>query len=315
MEPITHAVVGMVLGCLGPEPVTVNNGILVASTLGAVAPDIDIISRFWGEFSYLKQHRGFSHSLPGLGLIAVILGLLLNLLYPQYGFTTLFLWAFYGALSHSLLDLLNSYGVKILWPFSRKRWAANLLMLFDPVLFILCVVLLRLEAHPLYGWIMVMVLSTYLFVRFLMRNWAHKLVSFQMLKRYPEAKITILPSKYNFFRWDFIVLTKTKQIVGNVDLLRRKFRIARRLHCMTGEIIKAINATLLGRVFYDFTPFYHIEYQKTDDKIVGRFIDLRYRVKDRFLHSGTLIMDEKLQVKEAIFQPFSLSNKIYLEES
>ncbi len=314
MDPITHAAVGLVLGSLGAEPLTINNGIVVATTLGAVAPDFDIVTRLWGEFSYLKQHRGFSHSLPGLGLIAVTLGVILSIIYPQYGVGTLALWAFIGTLSHSMLDLLNSYGVKILWPFSRKKWAANLLMLFDPVLFSLCLTMLMFKPHPLYGWIMLTVFSTYLFVRFLMRNWAYRLVSVRLLKRFPEAKINILPSKYNFFRWDCIVLTKRKKIVGTVDLLRRKFKITRRLHSMTGEIIKAINATLLGRVFHDFTPFYHIEYKKKNDKIVGRFVDLRYRVKDRFLHSGTLIMDEQLQVQEAIFQPFNLTHKIYLEE-
>jgi inner membrane protein len=68
----------------------------------------------------------------------------------------------------------------------------------------------------------------------------------------------------------------------------------------------------LGKLFKEFTPFYHINYEEKDDKIVCHFIDLRYRLKGRFLHNGTMVLSRDYEVMEAIFHPYSMSHRVYL---
>src|SRR5208283_5741734 len=36
-------------------------------------PDLDIISRLWGSATYLKYHRGITHSILGVSLLAFLL--------------------------------------------------------------------------------------------------------------------------------------------------------------------------------------------------------------------------------------------------
>lgn len=314
MDPLTHAIVGMALGAQSGGGITIANGALVAAALGAVAPDLDVVAQFWGDLAYLKQHRGFSHSLPGLMGIALVVGGLLSPFYYDISFLNLVGWAFVGAFSHTILDLFNSYGVQILWPFSRKMYTASLLMIFDPILMALCFTAMILGARgvksPWLGGIFVI----YLGVRWVMRMWATHLVKKRLSRRYYEIKVVTMPSLNSLFKWDFIARVPGRNIVGSVDLLRKRLKILRRLHYIKEDMKKILVNSCLGRHFQQFTPFFHVFYEKHEDKVIGRFVDLRYYVKDRFLHNGTIVMNEDLDVEEAVFQPYSLSRRVYLSE-
>lgn len=311
MDPVTHAVVGLLIGSKSDGGISLANGVLVASTIGAIAPDLDIVTRCWGDYAYLKHHRGFSHSIIGLGFLSFLISGLLSLVYPSESFSVLFLWTLFGALSHIGLDLLNSYGIEIFGPFNKKKWTLNLFMLFDPI-FVLLLIILIVTNQGL--GIISLSLIGYLILRWLIRQFAEFLVKQHLAAQFPEVTITVLPSLNLFFRWDFIAHVPGKSIVGYVDLIQRKSKIVHHLHQINQEIEKLLLESILGKFFLEFTPFYHVEYEDHDDKIVGHFIDLRYRFKDRFLHNGILIMDKNMVVKEAIFQPFSLSRRINLNQ-
>ncbi|MCR4442417.1 MAG: metal-dependent hydrolase [Peptococcaceae bacterium] len=312
MDPVTHALAGLVIGSKAGSGFSLSNGIMMASTLGAIAPDVDIAARFWGDYAYLKQHRKMSHSLPGLAFLALVTGAVLAPFYPEQGFNVLVFWAFFGALSHSLLDLFNSYGVNLLWPLKKEKWSFNLLLIFDPVIFGLCVLLAAAGEQARYNLIALGLIGIYLFIRWLMRLWAHRMVKSRLARRYPQARIYILPSMRYFFVWNFIMRFPGKNVVGTVNVLKRKFKIVRRLHPAKGDLRMAMQESVLGRFFRDFTPFYHVECDVVEDKYVGHFMDLRYLVEERFLHNGTLVLDRDLKVEEAVLQPFSLSRRIEL---
>jgi len=314
MDPITHAVVGLLIGTKSGAGISLANGAMVASTLGAVAPDFDIVAQLWGDYVYLKQHRTFSHSLPGLALISLGLGGILGFFYPETGFWNLAFWAMLGALSHTFLDLFNSYGVGALWPWQRKKYTANLLTIFDPVLFGLVLLMIYFRQNTLWTGAALTGLVFYFLFRVSMRHLAWCIVSRRLKRRYPEVRVVMLPAGSNFFKWEFIALLPQRKIIGKVDLFRLRFRIVRRFRCLHSELEGALAETVLGRVFREFTPFMHVECRQEGDKIIGSFMDLRYHVKDRFLHNGTLVLDREMNVEEAVFQPYSPSRKIVLIE-
>jgi len=315
MDPVTHAVIGMMIGSKAGGAISLANGALVASTLGAVAPDLDIVARLWGDYAYIRQHRGFSHSLPGQAFVSLTLAAVLAPLYPEAGFATLALWSFLGVFSHSFADLFNSYGVNILWPFSKKKWTINLLMIFDPVLFALIVSLLFAGTDPFYNKLAVAGTVFYLALRFLMRRRAYFIVKTRLGRKYPGVRVVVLPSMRNFFKWDFVARLPQRNIVGTVSLIKRRFRIVRRLRCINEKIAQELSESVLGKVFREFTPLYHIDCEMVEDMLVGRFIDLRYFIGGKFLHNGTLVMDSEKKVKEAVFQPFHQSRRNYLKVS
>ncbi len=313
MDPLTHAIVGMALGSQSGGGVSLANGALVAAALGAVAPDLDVVAQFWGDLAYLKQHRCFSHSLPGIFGIALAAGGLLSLFY-DLSFSSLMGWAFLGAFSHTFLDLCNSYGVQILWPFNKKMYTANLLMIFDPVLIVLCLAAIVWGIHGMNSSQLGGSFIIYLGVRWGMRMWAGYLVKKRFSRRYRQIKVVIMPSLNSLFKWDFIARVPGRNIVGSVDLLRKRLKILRRLHYIKEDMKKVLVNSTLGRHFQQFTPFFHVFCEKHEDKVIGRFMDLRYYVKDRFLHNGMIVMTEDLDVEEAVFQPYSLSRRVYLPE-
>ncbi|NLC11580.1 MAG: metal-dependent hydrolase, partial [Firmicutes bacterium] len=82
MDPITHAVFGIGLAGFSNTLFSPYNPIYAAAITGAVAPDLDVITHLGGRLSFLKHHRGFSHSLPGLILSAALISIIISIDYP-----------------------------------------------------------------------------------------------------------------------------------------------------------------------------------------------------------------------------------------
>src|SRR5690554_3913753 len=140
MDPVTHGMVGLAIASISGEPII--GAVSIGATLGAMSPDLDIVMQFKGHLSYLKNHRGISHSIPFLVGISLIISAILSWIFPDTAYSQILLWTFLGALSHSLLDILNSYGAQLFWPFSKKRFSGSLLLSYDPMIIILSLYLL-----------------------------------------------------------------------------------------------------------------------------------------------------------------------------
>ena len=312
MDPVTHALFGMIIGSKAGGALSWNDGIMAATAFGSIMPDFDIAAQLWGDFNYLKQHRSFSHSLVGLIVSSVVIGTVMSLFYPGTAFMTLTTWTFIGALSHTMLDLLNSYGVNLAWPFSREKWTINLLMAFDPILFIIGAAWVFIGRNGRYEILLALGVVFYLLMRFLMREQARQIIKRRLSRQTQAVSVVVMPSMGNIFKWDFIAEMPKRRIVGQINMLKRNLRITRRLYYLNKPLRQAFTASALGKVFSEFTPFFHIECDFIEGKMVGHFMDLRYRVRGRFLHNGTVILDDNMNVEEAVFQPFSPSRRHYL---
>ncbi|MEO6255509.1 MAG: metal-dependent hydrolase [Sphingomicrobium sp.] len=142
MDNITHSLAGWALGQAGLKTKTRKG--LAALILGANMPDIDI---FFGQAPWdpLAIHRGFTHGLVGGVLVMppVLAGLLWLLDRWQLrrgdsfksGLPMRFGWlvavAYRGTMTHPLLDLLTTYSVQLLSPFSNAWYHADALFIID----------------------------------------------------------------------------------------------------------------------------------------------------------------------------------------
>jgi inner membrane protein len=129
MEPVTHALTSIALGRAGLNKMTrMATPMLLVS--GVVA-DGDWVTRLGGASAFLHGHRTATHSLPGTAiLIAVVTAAfwLAGRKYPKLAvelFPALLICTA-AAGAHLFLDLLNDYGVKLLWPFGEKWYAWDL---------------------------------------------------------------------------------------------------------------------------------------------------------------------------------------------
>jgi inner membrane protein len=126
MEPVTHVLTSIALGRAGLNKITrMATPMLLVSGMAA---DLDWVTRLSGANAFLHGYRTVTHSLLGtVVIIAAVTGAfwLAGRKYPKLAvefFPAIFICAV-GAGVHLLLDLLNAYGVKLMWPFST-RWYA-----------------------------------------------------------------------------------------------------------------------------------------------------------------------------------------------
>ncbi|HET9458842.1 MAG TPA: metal-dependent hydrolase [Sphingomicrobium sp.] len=148
MDNLTHSLAGWALGQTGLK--TKSRKGLAALILGANMPDIDV---FFGRFPWdpLAIHRGFTHSFIGGAVVMppVLAGLLWLLDRWQVsrgktfksGLEMRFGWlvalAYIGAVSHPSLDVLTTYSVQLLSPFSNDWFHADGLFIIDLWLWLL----------------------------------------------------------------------------------------------------------------------------------------------------------------------------------
>jgi inner membrane protein len=120
MDPLTHTATGIFLGRAGLNRCTpLAMPILV---LAANAPDIDIVALAGGPLNYLQYHRHWTHSLAAMPVLAVAVVALVRLAGRKpVRWAAAFLAALIAVGSHLLLDYTNSYGIRLLLPFS-KAW-------------------------------------------------------------------------------------------------------------------------------------------------------------------------------------------------
>lgn len=135
MDPITHALTSAALSRAGLNRMTrlATPMVLVAG----LAADIDVVSLAGGAGSYLEYNRTLTHSLVGSGVLAVLVAAAFWLLGRKRAtspirFAQALAVTAAAAACHLLLDLAESYGVELLWPFQRKRTAWDLVGAVDP---------------------------------------------------------------------------------------------------------------------------------------------------------------------------------------
>ena len=144
MDNLTHSLVGALLGRMGLKRLSPRA--MPALIIAANLPDVDsFIAKPLG-LSPRTFHRGFTHGIGGLvtmPLVAVAIIWLWEKFRPgkegPLKLGGLLLACFIGVLSHPLLDFLNTYGVRLLEPFSHRWFYGDTLFIIDPWIWLMLI--------------------------------------------------------------------------------------------------------------------------------------------------------------------------------
>ena len=137
MGVLTHALLSLALarGFFARRGWPLLAGMLVAGTLA----DVDLISAWFGPAAYLSARRTFTHSLLGTLIIIAIAAWIAHKLDGKRLETWKGILAATScaAFAHLLLDLCQSGGIALLWPFRGMRYALDWLPQVDPWILVL----------------------------------------------------------------------------------------------------------------------------------------------------------------------------------
>jgi len=293
MDSLSHVLIGLAVAGLSGHQFSLYDPIYLATVLGAQAPDLDIIAQLKGNFSYLKQHRAFSHSMPGIAVWSVLIGSFLHFFMPQANIFLLFGWAFAGGLSHIIIDYFNTHGAAILWPFRKERKSSYLLNVVDPILLVL---MMSLYAFNLTMFELslntFLIITAYIALRIILRKRAYNQLK-NLFNNQHIKQISVMPSIKRILFWDFVLETEDCYQIGQLGALYPLLEINATLpkqRTISDFTIQA-QKTPLGDFFANFTPYLYFEEQQNTHSLSVNIYDLRYILNKQFLHHGTIIFD------------------------
>jgi inner membrane protein len=296
--------------------------------LAANAPDIDLVARLKDSATYLKYHRGITHSFLGITVLAFLIS---GLMYwigkrvrakpdlPLDG-RWLVLAAFLGTASHLLLDFTNSYGVRPFLPFSGRWYAGDLMFIFDPLLLVLLALgmgvpwVLGLVSEEvgarkprlMRGAIFSLCAMALLWgVRDLAHRRALSILDSRTYSDQNPQKLGAFPSPANPFAWTGVVETATSFLVLQVNALDpndppqtiRTFEKPK-----PSPALEAAVQTRVGRIFMGFARFPWGTINESDEVFLVSLRDLRfYRGSTSRNFVAEIELDKKLRPRSEVF--------------
>src|SRR5216683_7379741 len=145
MDGLTHSLVGLTSAKAGLERLSPYTA--AVCILSANAPDIDVVSGFFGgRWVLLKYHRGITHSIVG----ALVLGVLIPSIFfgieraianwrkrpPTIRYRGLLAASLIAAATHPLMDWTNNYGMRPLLPWNGRWVYGDLVFIVDPYIWL-----------------------------------------------------------------------------------------------------------------------------------------------------------------------------------
>ena len=150
MDNLTHSLVGAVMGRIGLKRLSPRA--MPALIISANLPDIDSFVAGAVGCDPLAAHRGFTHGIGGLvtmPFLAVAIVWLWERLRPgkegPLKLGGLLIACILGVLSHPLLDYMNTYGTRLLEPFSHRWFYADTLFIMDPWIWLMLILGLEMS--------------------------------------------------------------------------------------------------------------------------------------------------------------------------
>ncbi len=292
--------VSLALGRAGLNKVTRMATPMVLSA--GLAADLDWLSLAGGTRAFLHGHRTASHSLLGAAAIALIAACIFWLPGRSHSaapvqFGRALIVCATAAVAHLLLDLTNSYGVKLLWPFREKWYAWDLLDSIDP--WVLGLLLLGLLLPGLFrlvseeigarpkkrgaqrGAVIALALLTlYCGARWVLHDRALELLWARVYHGAAPLAVGAFPASASLLTWSGVVETdntleeiEVPLAVGSnfdPDAARTHFKPE------PSPALDAARRSELGRDYLQFARFPRATVQKTQDGYRVQLRDLRF---------------------------------------
>jgi inner membrane protein len=130
MDNLTHSLTGLMLSRAGLNRFYPRATLVLV--IAANIPDIDFVTSARGMLYYFEQHRGITHAIaaaPVMALLPVLIACAIGR--TTRGWPAAWAISLIGVFSHLLLDWTNTYGIRLLLPFSSQWFHLDLINLFD----------------------------------------------------------------------------------------------------------------------------------------------------------------------------------------
>jgi inner membrane protein len=325
MDTATHIVMGVSLAGLATlDPVVQNdpmlfNAVLVGTVVGSHAPDFDTVFKMKDNATYIRHHRGASHSIPAVILWGLLVSGAIYLFVPEVSFFHLWIWTFLAVILHVTVDLFNAYGTQALRPFSDKWVAKGIINTFDPFIFALNVVGIiawALGANPAYTWLTV---YTVIILYYVKRYLDKREIVNKIKEYYPDTvEIATSPTlKQNY--WRVAITTQEYFYVGKVE--NRHIEIVdqfKKIPLPDTPIMDVAMSDKNIHAFLNFSPVYRWEINQYDDYTEVRLIDLRYRSNDYYPFVAVVKINPDMDILSSytgwIFSEHKLQRKLYASD-
>lgn len=326
MDTGTHIAMGVALGGLATIDPAVSQdpalfqAVLAGTIIGSHAPDFDTVFKFKSNASYIKFHRGFSHSIPMIFFWGLVISAAIYAFSPQIIFLHLLGWTTLAVALHVLVDIFNAYGTQALRPFSKRWLALGFINTFDPYIFFLHIggiVAWILGANPASTWLTIyLVIVLYYIKRYLDKR---EIVR-EIYNHFPDAKrISTSPTvKQNEWRVAFcaegfyyvgVVINGHIQIIDMFE----------HLDLPDSSLMKIARQDENISAFLDFSPLYRWEMEEIGPYNEVRLIDLRYRYDGHYPFVAVAHINRDGQIINSytgwVFSEHKLQEKLYVGDS
>lgn len=303
MDTGTHVAMGIALGGLATiDPVIAQNPALhqmvtIGTIVGSNAPDFDTIFKLKNNASYLRHHRGITHSIPAVFLWPSLITFGLYLMDPAIHVIHLWLWTFLAVFLHVFVDVFNGYGTQALRPFNHQWIAFGIINTFDPFIFALHLIgiglwLLGLPPVPVFL-IMYMVLIAY----YAWRSYVRYLLVKQVKRKIPNVEKVICLPTLNWSKWHIAAITKHEFYVAQAKKWQLSILdVYNRKPLPKSPIMEAVKKDENISAFLSFSPAYRWEVNPKKNGYEVRFVDLRYRSKGDYPFIAVAYLDHDLRI-------------------
>lgn len=327
MDTGTHIVMGIALGGLATLDPAVHqdpvlfNAVLAGTILGSQAPDFDTVLKLRNNASYLRNHRGITHSIPAVILWGLAISLLLYVLVPEINFLHLWLWTFGAVVLHVFVDVFNAYGTQAYRPFTRRWVAYGFINTFDPFIFAMNAIgivlwLIGLDPGPTFA-VIYAILVLYYVKRYLDKRRIIK----QVKEKIPDAQIIATSPTMKQAFWRVAITAPDRFYVGKVE--NWQLRIIdefERKPLPDNELIEVAREDKNIAAFLSFSPVFTWEVNMYDDFTELRLIDLRYHNSaQHYPFKAVVQIDDNNQVMSSytgwIFSEQKLQRKLVTDDN
>lgn len=303
MDTATHIAMGVAIGGLATiDPNVQNNpalfqAVFIGAIIGSHAPDFDTFFKFKDNATYIRHHRGLSHSPFAVLFWSILITFMISLFYTGIPYINLWFWILISVLLHVVTDIFNAYGTQALKPFVNKWIAFGFINTFDPFIFFIFVagsIAWLLGADPRHTFAIVF----FVLVLYYIKRYYDKREITNILYDYFDhvEKIITQPTiKHNF--WRIVVETDTHYYVAEADdgQIYIEDQFVKKPLPNTQEFNLAMHDPNVS-AFVNFSPIYRYEIEKHADYTEIRFIDLRYRSRGRYPFVAVVTIDHNYNI-------------------
>ncbi|WP_018932582.1 metal-dependent hydrolase [Gracilibacillus lacisalsi] len=324
MDTGTHITMGIALGGIATlDPVvqqdtTLFTAVMVGTIIGSHAPDFDTVLKLRDNATYIRHHRGITHSIPAVIFWGILISAIIHSFVPEVSFIHLWLWTFLAVFLHVFVDIFNAYGTQAYRPFTKKWVAHGFISTFDPYIFslhVIGIIAWLLGANPGYTWLMIY----FIIVLYYIKRYIDKREIVKMIHEnfdHVEQIATSPTIKQNVWR---IALTTDQHFFvgkvkdGHIEIDDKFYRVP----LPDDPIMKFAMKDKNISAFLSFSPIYRWEINMYDDFTEVRFIDLRYRSEGHYPFVAVVQIDDNMRIMNSytgwVFSEKKLQDKLNLD--